>query len=280
LHPAVTLGNVLRVPPAGVLERLHAHACAPLAALAAIAALATTSAAAATRVSPFPPKPPRSDRAACGQGRVRSRPLWFRAADGIVLAGAVYGSGRRGVVLAPESSGSHCGWLPFARRLAAAGYHVLAYDERGLGQSPTLGRNAPVRYDLDVVGAVRELHRLGTTHVVAVGASLGGAAVLAAGPELTRIASGLIDVSGEPELAGADAALPRLRLPLLVVGSRGDPLADAKTSREVLAAARSRDKRLLLYPGPLHGWDIVDVAPTAVRARAAVLAWLRRHLTA
>jgi pimeloyl-ACP methyl ester carboxylesterase len=90
-------------------------------------------------------------------------------------------------VLAPESSGSHCGWLPFARRLAAAGYHVLAYDERGLGQSPTLGRNAPVRYDLDVVGAVRELHRLGTTHVVAVGASLGGAAVLAAGPELTRI---------------------------------------------------------------------------------------------
>jgi hypothetical protein len=37
------------------------------------------------------------------------------------------------------------------------------------------------------VGAVRELHRLGTTHVVAVGASLGGAAVLAAGPELTRI---------------------------------------------------------------------------------------------
>ncbi len=241
--------------------------------------LAIASADGAARAAQgLPARPPQSDTRVCGQGTVHSRALWFRAADGVVLAGAVYGSGRRGVVLAPESTGSHCGWLGFARRLARAGYRVLAYDLRGLGQSPRLGPNASVRYDLDVVGAVRELRRLGARRVVAGGASLGGAAVLAAGPELRGLASGVVDFSGEPELANADAALPRLTLPLLVVGSRTDPYADASTSRHVLAAARSTDKHLLLLQGGAHGWDLVEGDPSASRARAFVLRWLAEHL--
>src|SRR5581483_2530330 len=169
--------------------------------LALVAAAAVVLAVAAgAPAAPRPPaKPPQGDTRVCGQGVVRSRALWFRAADGVVLAGAVYGTGPRGVVLAPESGGSHCGWVGFARRLAAAGYHVLAYDLRGLGESPRLGPNSSVRYDLDVVGAVRELRRLGARRVVAGGASLGGAAVLAAGPALRRLAAGIVDFSGEPD---------------------------------------------------------------------------------
>jgi len=246
--------------------------------LLATTALGTAAVAAAgTARHPLPKKPPLTDTQECGHGRVRSRPLWFRAADGVALAGAIYGSGPRGVVLAPESSGSHCGWLSFAGRLARAGYHVLAYDLRGLGQSPSLGRNDTVRYDLDVVGAVRELHRLGARTVVAGGASLGGASVLAAGPALTRLATGIVDFSGEPALAGADTALPHLTLPLLVVGSRTDPYADAATSRQVIAAAGSKDKQLLLLPGGAHGWDLVGDDPSAPHARAVVLRWLARH---
>lgn len=244
--------------------------------LLALGSLAVCSASAQS--SPLPRKPPQSDRAVCGHGPVRSRPLWFRATDGTVLAGAVYGSGRRGVVLAPESTGSHCGWLSFAGTLAAAGYRVLAYDERGLGQSPPLGRDATARYDHDVVGAVRELHRLGATRVVAAGASLGGAALLRAGPELTGLVRGLVDFSGESYLAGAENVLPQIRLPLLVVGGRTDPLADAQASRQVLDEVASKDRQILLYPGAWHGWDLVETAPTAPRARTAILAWLGRHL--
>jgi pimeloyl-ACP methyl ester carboxylesterase len=49
--------------------------------------------------------------------------------------GAVVGSGARGVVLAHETNANLCAWFPFARRLADAGYLVLALDLRGYGAS-------------------------------------------------------------------------------------------------------------------------------------------------
>jgi len=248
----------------------------------ALALVVASAAPAAPHGNPpkLPQKPPKSDTAECYSGAVRSKALWFRAADGKVLAGAVYGSGHRGVVLAPESRGSHCGWIPFARRLAAAGYRVLAFDTRGHGQSPSPGAASWTRIDRDVIGAVRKLHALGARSVVAAGASLGGAAVLVAGPALTGLVSGIIDFSGEPDLgpgAGAKAALPRIQAPLLVVAGRDDPYADEQTSKEVLDAAGSSDKQLLVYPGPWHGWELVRNAPTAAGARADIFRWLALH---
>lgn len=239
-----------------------------------VLALAGTAVAAS---SPLPRKPPHPDTVECGAGVVHSRALWFHAADGVVLAAAEYGKGARGVVLAPESGGSHCGWLPFAKVLAARGYHVLAYDLRERGQSPSLTRNQLIHYDADVVGAAQKLHALGASKVVVAGASLGGASVLAAGPELNKLASGIVDFSGEPSLASADEAVPKITLPILVVGSKNDYYAPAATSHWVMAHTGSEDKQLLLEPGAAHGWDIVQVTPYSAKARATVLAWLARH---
>jgi len=263
--------------PTGARARPSLSAIVLAVAFAAVAAQARAAAA----VPPLPTKPPHGDAAVCFVRGVSSRPLWFRATDGRVLAGAVYGKGARGVVLAPQSGGSHCGWLSFARRLAKAGYHVLAFDLRGRGQSPWPGAASVDRKDLDVVGAVRALRRLGARSVVAAGASLGGAAVLAAGPALGGIASGLISFSGEPDLgpapAGARPFLPQIRLPLLVVAGRDDPYANAQTSQEVIDAAGSADKTLLVYPGDWHGWALVGSAPTAADCCAAVIRWLAAH---
>ena len=244
------------------------------------ALVALVAAGAVTAADRLPSKPPPTDAKQCalGSGGLRSRPLWFRAPDGIVLAGAVYGSGPRGVVLAPESGGSHCGWLPFIKHLVGAGYHVLAYDLRGRGESLALDPKAwPIHYERDVVGAVRKLRALGARTVVVVGASLGGASVLAAGPKLTQIAAGIMDFSGEPDLANAAASLPNITLPLLVIGSRTDVYADAQTSRRVMATVASKDKQLLLLPGGGHGWDLVQNDPNAAHARTVVLRWLAAH---
>lgn len=236
--------------------------------------------AAVASAGQIPTQPPKGDTAMCAQGKVRSHALWFRASDGVVLAGAEYGKGSRGVVLAPESSGSHCGWLTFARFLAAHGYHVLAFDLRALGQSLAFNTRTGIRYDFDVIGAVRELHALGAKEVVAAGASVGGAAVLAAGPALTKTASGLLDFSGETALQNAFAEVPQITLPILVVGTKSDPYAPTETSNWILSHVKSSDKQLLLEPDYRHGWDIVQGTPPAAyqaKARATILTWLAHH---
>ena len=45
----------------------------------------------------------------------------------------------------------------------------------------------------------------------------------------------------------------------------------------LLAVPGSKDKRLVLYPGGFHGWQIVEEAPYAPKARSVVLSWLRKH---
>jgi len=96
------------------------------------------------------------------------------------------------------------------------------------------------------------------------------------GPRLD--ATGVISLSGEPYLGpelDALAAVPRLRVPLLIVGSRHDPYLSVSDAVKLLRRAGSKDKRTALYPGGWHGWDIVEQAPYAARARALVLAWIR-----
>ena len=46
-------------------------------------------------------------------------------------------------------------------------------------------------------------------------------------------------------------------------------------ARRLLRSAGSRDKRLVLFPGAFHGWQIVEEAPYAPTARRLVLKWIR-----
>jgi len=105
----------------------------------------------------------------CGSavaGTGSARPIAFAAGDGVALHGDVLGSGPSTVVLDHEYPGSLCGWFPYAAEPAQSGYRVLLFDERQQGD----------RLDLDVAAAVQEASALGAQHVVAMGASLGGAA--------------------------------------------------------------------------------------------------------
>jgi dienelactone hydrolase len=116
----------------------------------------------------------------------------------------------------------------------------------------------------------------GATRVFAIGASLGGAALLADAPGLP--VDGVISLSGETSVPGyrvdAIASIGRLRAPLLIVGSRQDrylPVADAL---RLLRAAGSKDKRTAFYPGSYHGWDLVEIAPYAAAVRSLIAAWI------
>jgi alpha-beta hydrolase superfamily lysophospholipase len=71
-------------------------------------------------------------------------------------------------------------------------------------------------------------------------------------------------------------AAPRLRAPFFDPRlARGRlPTSDA---RALLRRAGSPHKRVVLFPGGDHGWDILENAPYRARANATVQAFLERY---
>lgn len=210
---------------------------------------------------------------------VSAVPFWLHAADGVRLYAVEQGSGGVGIVLAHESPADLCGWLPYLATLTKHD-RVLAFDFRGFGDSqrPTSTRDF-LAYGRDLRAAVARLHAEGARKVFLMGASFGGAAALTYAPGLQL--SGVVSFSGETHIPGTGlnglAAVPRLRAPLLIVGSRHDRYLSVADAQLLVRRAGSRDKRVELYPGGFHGWDLVEDAPYAAKARAYVLGWLRSH---
>src|ERR1041385_3317118 len=81
----------------------------------------------------------------------------FATDDGALISADIYGNGDRGVVLAHGGRFTTESWNAQAEQLVAAGFHVLAFDFRGFGQSHGPGDKdmftAPMH--LDVLAAVR-----------------------------------------------------------------------------------------------------------------------------
>ena len=202
---------------------------------------------------------------------VRGGELWFHAADGKKLVGHRFGRGTTAVILAHQSEGDLCDWLPYAKRLAGEGYFAFPVDFRGYGFSDVPSAGA-YRYGQDLAAAAKALRRLGKRKIYVVGASMGGIAALVAGANVTPSLAGVVSVSSPARYRGLDgiAAGKRLRVPVLYLAARGDVNAGydfAADAKALHAAAASKRKRLEILPGAAHG--IALVAGSA-RARAAI----------
>lgn len=210
----------------------------------------------------------------CVRAADHARPLFFRTADGIRLAGVMLGRGTAGVTLAHQSRGDLCDWLPFARTLAASGYRVLAFDFRGYGESQT-ARN--VDFPLDVAAAARALRAAGAKAVVPIGASMGGTATLVASASMRPAPAGAVSLSGPAEFGSMDAkaAVARSTVPLLLVAAKGD--TDFAPDQPLLArVARTSDKQVAIVAGYDHGIDLLS-GSARKRVTSLVLSFLRRH---
>ncbi len=101
----------------------------------------------------------------------------FPTSDGGVVFADVYGTGDKGIVLAPGGRFNKESWAPQAHTLAA-GYRVLALDFRGYGQSRGPGQADPMDapLHLDVLAAVHYLREKGAKSISVIGGSMGGGA--------------------------------------------------------------------------------------------------------
>jgi len=238
-------------------------------AVAAVSAVAVAPAGAAT-------PPPLASTCGDAPG-ITAQPTYVRTTDGVDLYALDAGTGSTAVVLVHESPASLCGWLDYIPTLTAAGFRVLAFDLRGFGHSGVPPRVPYRAYDRDLAAMVARARADGAKRVFLLGASYGGALSLTYAPRL-RI-DGVISLSGETYLPSSHAnpllSAPRLRVPLLIVGTRHDHYLPVKDALVLLRRAATKDKHTALYPGGWHGWGIVETAPYAASARALIAAWIR-----
>lgn len=200
----------------------------------------------------------------------------FRSSDGVDLAGLVFGRGDAGVVLAHDKRADLCQWLPEAHALAAAGWHVLAFDARGHGASasaPT--ENARWRIDLDVEAAADELRTLGGNRLALIGASMGGTASIVASGAVeppVRAVAGLSAPATFYKLDGIKT-VKRSTVPLLlVVGARDEDFPDE--AKHIDDTATGSYHRVETIPrSAAHGTELLDG-----RDRTTVDGDLRRFL--
>jgi pimeloyl-ACP methyl ester carboxylesterase len=216
--------------------------------------------------------------AVCGPlpHRLQAQTSWLRTSDGVRLFALTSGSGSTGVVLAHESPGGACGWLPAVPTFTAHGLRVLAFDFRGFPPSASAPNRLADDFAPDLQAAVDALRADGAGKVFVIGASFGGAAMLKEAAKLHGVA-GFVNLSGELDLPSVGNVLPavrQLQAPLLVMGSRQDYYLDAAAARRLVSAAGSTDKQLVLYPGYAHGWDLLYQAPFKQRVWSRLLGWI------
>jgi hypothetical protein len=184
------------------------------------------------------------------------------------LQAAVLGDGPVGVALANDSGNQPCDWVSFADALADRGLRVATFSYASVGNPSEVKA---------VAGALRAQ---GARRVIAIGASVGGRAVV----ELAAMRSPGVDavasLSAERQIgASYPDILPDARhvhLPSLYVGSRKDGYTlFGKETVQLHDATPARIDELLLVPGSDHGVDLL-AGPNGKRVRAAIFGFISR----
>jgi pimeloyl-ACP methyl ester carboxylesterase len=186
-----------------------------------------------------------------------------------VVNAALLGDGLVGVVIAYESGGKVCTWLPLAAQLLARGYRVALFDYSGADAGA------------DTAAVTAELRRNGVTSVFLIGGSQGGTEVLHGGVQITPPVSGVVNISGG--LPDGVSQARRLKVPLLLVSARDDgilALHDEPAPRWMnqlyRAATSTSDRHVVLVDGTEHASSLFT-GPQFAQVETAVLDFLHRH---
>jgi len=215
----------------------------------------------------------------CGglPGGLTTKSYWLETSDGVRIYAAAAGSGPTAVALVHESGAGICGWLPTMQWLASKGVRPVAIALRGYPPSAAPRDAIYHHYANDIQAEVDAAHALGAKRVFVVGASLGGAATVAAAPNLQHVA-GVISLSGELQLPTSEidaiGAAPHIKLPFLLVGSQDDPYLDGASAHRLYRAVGSRDKQVAVFVGSSHGWSLIEDPPSSKQVRALILGWI------
>jgi alpha-beta hydrolase superfamily lysophospholipase len=204
--------------------------------------------------------------AACG-GAGSSPPSGARSIEidgpgGTVLSARELGKGPVTIVLAHGAGTTMESWYGAMDDFAAAGYRVVAFDARGVGDSEGTRVTDPAARSEDITAVVQDARDRGASRVVVMGSSLGAEAtfMVARDEELDAV----VGVSPATVPAGLDEVTE----PAFFVASRGD-VGPAANAAEL---GRHFGRPPKIVSGSVHGADLFAEHPEAARAILAFLA--------
>jgi pimeloyl-ACP methyl ester carboxylesterase len=198
----------------------------------------------------------------------------FLTEDAGVVFADMYGSGERAVVLAHGGRFTKESWAQQAPVLVQAGFAVLAIDFRGRGQSNGPGgmEASDAQLEMDVMAAVRYLHKHGAKSVSIVGGSMGGAA---AGDTSIMSRPGEVD---RIVMLGAAPNLPadRLKSPALFIVARDDASEDGLRLPGIQKQfdKAPQPKKIVVLEGSAHA-QYLFATEQGERVMREILQWLK-----
>ena len=184
----------------------------------------------------------------------------FTTADGITLAGTLFGQGNTAIILAHQGTpgADQTTWHPFANLLAERGYAALTFDFRGVGRSE--GKLIYGNLAMDVSAAVQFLQNRGYQKIICIGASMGGTACIRAAQDhvfdgLIILASTMAAGSGKDVLRLTPDDLKNLTQPKIFISANDEYSIVANDTKRMYELS-SDPKDLLLLPGTQHGTNL------------------------
>lgn len=179
----------------------------------------------------------------------------FDTQDGATLSGTLYGGGDTVALLSNMRNAEQRSWQSFAEKVAGAGYAAFTFDYRGRGASEGTPNDSLV--DRDVRAAITYLRGEGFTHIVLIGASMGGTASAKNTHEANVTGLGLISAPKTFEsIVVSEPDLGDLPYPKVFVASMDDEpyVTDIRT----LHSFASDPKEITLFTGNTHGTALLD----------------------
>jgi pimeloyl-ACP methyl ester carboxylesterase len=197
-----------------------------------------------------------------------SEPITFTTADGVELAGRLFGpaDARTGVVLAHMLPADQRAWYPFAQRLAEQGFRVLTFDFRGYCPGGDGGCSEGTKQvdaaPTDLQAAVDRLRAEGVERVGIAGASMGGTAALLVAAEDPHGIPAVVTVSAPQvieHLAVGPEVLTRATGAKLFIAGLGDP-SGAVAAADAMSAMSPQPSHEEIVTDDAHGTDLLTSA--------------------
>ena len=196
-------------------------------------------------------------------------PVTLKAPDGLTLKGTYYSAGKPGpaLMLLHQCNSDRSAWTEFAKQAAARGYHVMAIDYRGFGESEgdryatQANRQALVAKwpaDIDVAFAwLTAQPGVDKARIGAAGASCGVNQALLLSRRHPEVRS-VVLLSGNltPEARTHVRETPSLSILAAASDDDGDAVP---TMRWILGWSRNPGNKLLQFKAAGHGTDMFAV---------------------